>query len=91
MRHSTTTLQQIAALYDEERALLNPDPDDWRTEDVRDIASGIRRRLERMWDQRRAEIVFSVSGPPRSMGGGTERDQQRAIAHGIQPLPSGGD
>jgi hypothetical protein len=88
--HSTTTLDRIADLYDEERQLLSRDDDDWRTADVRDIASDIRARLERMWDKRRAELVFTYRGPPRLISA-PDPSRRAQIARGIPPLPSGGD
>ena len=92
MSHSTTTLDRIVHLYDQERTLLNHDLDDWQAaREVRTICADIRAKLDRLWHDRRAELTFQIAGPPRYLGGGGERDQKRQIAYGIQPLPSGGD
>lgn len=92
MAYSTTTRDRIMGLYDQERALLNHDPDDWKAaEMVRTVCADIRAELAKLWPKARAEEVFMRCGPPRCLGGGTDRDQKRQFAHGIAPLPSGGD
>jgi len=88
--HSTTTLQRIIRLYDEERQLLDRTGEDWLSAAERARFADIRAGLERLWRDRRQELVFSLAGPPRLLGGGSETDQKRQIAHGIAPLPSGG-
>ena len=90
MAHSTTTLQRIVALYDEERRLLDRRCDDFLTDAERARLAEIGRELyEKYWPNERAERVFATHGPPRCLGGGSEHDQKRQIAHGIAPLPSG--
>lgn len=88
MSHSTTTLDRIVRLYDQARQLL--DREEGLSADDQQRFREIRAELDqRLWPERRAELVRQVAGPPRLVGGGGERDQQRAIAHGIAPLPGG--
>lgn len=87
----STTMDKITALYARAGALLAHDG--FLTEAEQREFADIRAELDQLWPKRRAELVFQVSGPPRCLGGGTERDQQRMrqIAYGIAPLPHGGD
>jgi hypothetical protein len=89
--HSTTTLQRIGSLYEEQRQLLDRRCDDFLTDAERARLAEIGRELyEKYWPRERAERVFAEHGPPRMLGGGNEHDQKRQIAHGIAPLPRGG-
>lgn len=91
MAHCTTTLKRIVSLYDQERQLLDRDEYDWQSSAAaRQQFADIRADLEQYWRDRRAELVFLESGPPRRIGGGEPRDQKRQIAYGIAPLPGGG-
>lgn len=92
---TTNTLARIIQLEDEYvRRTSTAEWDDenrWRCIEIR-------RTLDAMWDKRRAELVFEQHGPPRMISAPDPRSQPQirrfahgAIAHGIPPLPSGGD
>lgn len=86
MSYCSTTFDRIVDLYDEAGRLL---AHEYLTEAEQARFREIRVTLDRLWTHRRAELVFSIHGPPRSLGGGTEADQRRQFAHGIAPLPGG--
>lgn len=91
MAHSTTTtLEHIVTLSLAEQELLNKT--EWSADDHRRCAE-IHAALAKLWPIRRAEIVFQMHGPPRLISAPDPRSQPqvRRFAHGIQPLPSGGD
>jgi hypothetical protein len=87
MSHSTTTLDHIVALSEEEQRLLNQT--EWTTEDRAQCAE-IQKALRKLWPIRRAELVFERNGPPRIISAPDPRSQKQ-IARGIAPLPQGGD
>ncbi len=91
---NSTTLARILQLEDEylrrsSTAELD-DADRWRCIEIRRI-------VDSLWPQRRAEIAFEQHGPPRLISAPdptSRRAVVRAIAYGIQPLPmpaTGGD
>lgn len=84
------TLDHIVTLSEAEQALLNTP--DWTADDRKQFDE-IRASLAHLWTQRRAELVFQHRGPPRLISAPDPRSQPqiRRFAHGIQPLPSGGD
>lgn len=86
MTHSTTTFARIVALSEAEQRLLSKE---YLTDAERQQFRDIRASLAKLWPQRRAELVFAVSGPPRLISAPDPRDH-RKIAYGIAPLPSGG-
>jgi len=91
MGHSTTTFRRIVALYDEERQLLDKtELTDAERARFADIRASL---IERYWPQERAERVRQASGPPRLISAPDPRSHRRVaqFAHGMQPLPSGGD
>lgn len=88
MTHSST-LSRILGLYDEERKLLDRcSCGEWIARDDLARFAEIRTALEALWPKRRAEIVFSLSGPPRLVSAPDEHARRRLIAHGIAPLPA---
>jgi len=87
--HSTTTFTRIVELYDAAGALLSKD--DFLTEAEQARFADIRAELDQLWPKRRAELVFQIDGPPRLVSAPDEHARRRQIAHGIAPLPSGGD
>lgn len=91
--HSTTTFRRIVGLYDEARQLLDKRNDDWLTDDDQARFAEIRVSLDAMWSKRRAELVFQTKGSPRMVSAPDPRSQPQVkrFAHGIAPLPSGGD
>jgi len=87
--HSTTnTLARILQLEDEYihriSAVEWDDENRWRCIEIR-------RAVESLWPKRRAELVFHVHGSPRIVSVPDERARRNLTAHGIAPLPSGGD
>lgn len=92
MVHSIT-FQRIVSLYDEARQLLDKRSDDWLSDDDQARFQEIRDQLDGMWNKRRAELVFQTDGPPRMVSAPDPKSQPqiRRFAHGIAPLPQGGD
>lgn len=85
-----STIERIVILSAAEQALLSGD---WSEED-RQACAEIQAELAALWPKRRAELVFEREGPPRLVSAPDPRSVRqvaRGIAHGIQPLPSGGD
>jgi hypothetical protein len=89
--HSTTTFDRIVHLYEEAGRLLAKEG--LLSDDDQTCFTKIREDLDQFWPKRRAELVFHVSGPPRLISAPDPRSQPqiRRFAHGIAPLPNGGD
>lgn len=86
-----STLDHIIALSEAEQQLLAKG--DYLTDDEQRAFADIRAGLAQLWPQRRAELVFAQHGPPRLVSAPDPRSQPqvRRFAHGIAPLPRGGD
>jgi hypothetical protein len=96
MTTPTTTLSQIVTLSDEYLRRLNSrDAGDFLTDADRWRCVEIRAALAKLWNDRRQELTFEVSGPPRMVSAPDPRVRDvpsaRLHARGIQPLPQGGD
>jgi hypothetical protein len=89
MAHSTT-LTRIVELSLAEQQLLGQT--EWSDADHSRCVE-IQASLAQLWPKRRAELVFERAGPPRLISAPDPRSQPqvRRFAHGVQPLPSGGD
>jgi hypothetical protein len=94
MKHCSTTLDHIVTLSDQYLTLLNSrEPGEFLTDEEQWQCVEIRRALDSLWPKRRQELTFRASGPPRMLSAPDPRSvrQVARFAHGIAPLPQGGD
>lgn len=89
--HSITTLDHIVTLSLAEVDLLSKG--DSLTDEERVQFAEIRSALRKLWPRRRAELVFQQHVPPRLISAPDPRSHHQVarFAHGIQPLPQGGE